>query len=301
MRICYLDESGVPELTSPDTTHFVLLGMSIRAENWKAKDAKIEAIKRRYDLAGVELHTGYVARRYFEQDGIAGFGAMDYQQRRQVVQEARDDLLIKKAALKGVKAVENDRRNFRHTTPYIHLSHRERHEFMREVASAIGHWHDCFIFAECIDKRVFGGKPPSTPPFEEAFGQVVTRFHRFLEDLKPREHGIIVQDRNDSMSRRLTELMRSFQKRGTRWGWPIPRIIETPLFVDSELTSLIQVADLCAFATRRFCEKGETDLLDRIYPRFYKHAGRVVGVRHYTGTNICPCKICLDHRVLHKP
>jgi len=74
------------------------------------------------------------------------------------------------------------------------------------------------------------------------------------------------------------------------------RIIETPLFVDSRLTGMIQMADVCAYATRRFFEYNETDLFNRICHRFDRiPAGSVVGIRHYTGVFNCKCRVCLDH------
>jgi len=53
MRICYLDESGVLELTG-GTSHFVLLGLSIPDETWRAKDAEISLIKQRFGLERAE-------------------------------------------------------------------------------------------------------------------------------------------------------------------------------------------------------------------------------------------------------
>jgi hypothetical protein len=61
-----------------------------------------------------------------------------------------------------------------------------------------------------------------------------------------------------------TSLMRRFHKRGTLWT-RIQRLIETPLFVDSSLTSLVQIADLCGYALRRYLENGERDLFERIF------------------------------------
>ena len=95
-----------------------------------------------------------------------------------------------------------------------------------------------------------GGQLPRTPPFEEAFSQVVTRFHRFLTELPNPDYGLFVQDNNESMARRLTDLMHMFHRQGTRWG-SLPRLVETPLFVDSSLTGMVQVADICAYAVRR--------------------------------------------------
>ena len=71
--------------------------------------------------------------------------------------------------------------------------------------------------------------------------------------------------------------------------------VETPLFVDSELTSMIQMADLAAYALRRFLERGEQDLWNALRPRVDQLNGLHVGVRHYTGKQDCNCKICTDH------
>lgn len=126
-----------------------------------------------------------------------------------------------------------------------------------------------------------------------AFEQVVTRFHTFLAragiDL-----GILVQDRNDTAAARLTVLARKYHAKGTRYSG-VSRLVETPLFVDSQLTSMVQLADLAAYAVRRFFENGETDLFERIYPRFDATGGRVVGVRHFTGKQPCNCRVCQDH------
>jgi len=293
MRFCYLDESGTPELTG-GTSHFVLLGLSIQGETWKVKDAEISRIKRRYGLEPAEIHTGWLSRRYLEQERIAGFETLGIGERRLAVQRERDAFLIRKAALHGPAAVVTDRRNFNKTKPYIHLTLAERRQLLREIAEAVRGWDDCRIFAECTDKRTFGGVPPRTPPFEEAFSQVVSRFHRFLDDQRPQEHGLLVQDNNETMAARLTYLMRVFHDQGTRWT-ALPLIVETPLFVDSRLTSMVQVADVCAYATRRFCESGETGLFDLMFPRFNRAGTRLVGVRHYTAGRSCGCRICVEH------
>lgn len=64
---------------------------------------------------------------------------------------------------------------------------------------------------------------------------------------------------------------------------------------NSQLTSMVQIADLCTYATRRFFEKGDAPLFDKIYPRFDRNRGVLVGLRHYTGAQVCTCRVCLDH------
>ena len=294
MRICYLDESGSPELGG-GTSHFVLLGLSIQAESWKAKDAEIARIKQRFGLQGAEIHTGWMTRRYLEQERIPNFELMGVAERREAVQRTRDESLVRKAALRGPARVQEDRKNFKKTAPYIHLTLAERREVLRQIAGTVALWDDCRLFAECTDKQSFRGLAPRVPPFEEGFTQVVTRFHRFLEELAPPEQGLLVQDNNQTMASRLTDLMRVFHGEGTRWITEVRLIVETPLFVDSQLTSMVQVADVCAYATRRYCEKRETELFDPIFPKFHQVGTRAVGVRHYTGTRQCTCRICSAH------
>lgn len=299
MRFCYLDESGTPDFSDPGS-HFVFLGLSVPGETWKAKDQQISVITRRYGLGQDEVHAGWVARRFPEQEKIPNFDQLSIADRRKQVQAARDALLLKKAVTKGPGAERGDRKNFLKTAAYIHLTLDERRQLLRDLGDLIASWDDCRLFAECIDKTTFGTRTPRVPPLEEAFEQVITRFHRYLERQPDREHGLLLQDQNQTVMRRLTELMRHFHERGTRWTSQIPLIVETPLFVDSKLTAMVQMADVCAYATRRFCEYGEADLFNRIFGRFDRTGGRVVGARHYTNRDQptgrrCACVICTAH------
>jgi hypothetical protein len=139
-------------------------------------------------------------------------------------------------------------------TSYIHLDRAERKELLRQIAQQVNLWADCCVFADCINKQALARSRGGPSPFEEAFDQIVTRFHRYLARQAPDEYGLLFQDRNDTVAERLTQLMRQFHQRGTRWTSTIPRLIETPLFVDSRLTSMVQVADVCSYALRRYLE-----------------------------------------------
>ena len=90
--------------------------------------------------------------------------------------------------------------------------------------------------------------------------------------------------------------MKKFHRTGTFWT-DLKNIIETPLFVDSELTSMVQLADLCAFALRRYLENQEEELFSIIYKRGDRdRRGRCVGIRHYNGKDPCSCIICSNHK-----
>lgn len=295
MYICYLDESGSPEI-GKDTPHFVLLGLAIPASTWRRKDAEVIPIKNKYGLGMTELHAAWMARHYVEQERIPNFADLDRPARKKAWQVERDATLLKIAAIKGPEAGKNLRRTFRQIEPYVHLTRTERVACLREVAELIGSWRDSKLFADAIDKTSFGTKTPRYPPFEEAFSQVVSRFHSFLERRGgERDFGLLVQDNNPTAAKRLTELTRFFHRSGTLFT-EIPRIVETPLFVDSALTSSVQLSDLCVYSTRRFFENGETNLFDCIFPNFDRDGMRLVGIRHYTGDRVCDCKICVAHR-----
>lgn len=105
---------------------------------------------------------------------------------------------------------------------------------------------------------------------------------------------ILIHDNNPTVAKRHTQLMKGFHQRGTFWTY-INNIIETPLFVDSALTSMIQMADICGYAIRRFLENNESELFDEIFKRADRRGQIVVGVRHFSNPG-CSCKICIAHR-----
>lgn len=290
MYICYLDESGNVE-RAKTTPYFVLLGVAIPATNWKARDRDIRAVLNRNNLYG-EIHTAWMMRKYPEQERIANFATLSPDDRKAaVLRERKADLA--KAAMRGQRAVKSLAKNYRKTEAYIHLTHTERVATVQEAADCIGSWGDATLFADAQRKAAHHQSAPDERVLDYAFEQILTRYHHLLERLSI-DVGIVVQDQNQTAARRLTSAARRYHKSGTKYA-AIDRIVETPLFVDSELTLMVQVADLCAYATRRFFENGETDLFDRIYPAFDRVSGKLVGLRHYTGSTSCSCKVCVDH------
>lgn len=298
MYICYLDESGT-DLIGSGTSHFVYTGLAIPIETWKEKDKQVSDILQGYEMRGAEAHAGWIARRYTEQERIAGFEGMDYAARRAAVAAERQTWLIRTAALKDKKTLEILKKNLRKTEPYVHLTRKEREQLLRDLANLVGTWHDARLFCDATDKASYSGKtPPTMPLYDSAFMQLVARFEAFLMHKGDRDNkaliGMLVHDNNQTVALRLTNMMRRFHAGGTEWR-QIPHIVETPLFVDSSLTAMVQIADLCAYATRRFFEHNNTDLFDRIYKRFDRTGTRVVGIRHYRHETPCACRVCKDH------
>jgi predicted GNAT family acetyltransferase len=297
MHLIYIDESGTPEIPG-NSSHFVLAGISIPILYWKVFDREIEQIKGKYGLQNKEIHTAWATRTYLEQSKIPDFERMNHVQRRAAVTRLRTVELLRLQREKNPAQYRQTKKNYAQTEDYIHLTRDERVRFIEEVARHVSQWGYARIFAECIDKTYIDTSITGKGIDEQAFEQVVTRFERYLQNLgtdDPTCCGLIIHDNNQTVAKKHTMLMRKFYFSGTQW-LKVEKIIETPLFVDSQLTSMVQLADLTAYAIRRYLENGEQKLFDIIYPRADRRKdGVVVGVRHFTSPT-CACKICLQHK-----
>ncbi|MEK6653645.1 MAG: DUF3800 domain-containing protein, partial [Thermodesulfobacteriota bacterium] len=181
--------------------------------------------------------------------------------------------------------------------PYAHLTYEQRVEFIEEIAKAISRWSFARLFAESIDKTHYDAAKAVKTIDEQAFEQIVTRFEKCLSSKSygdKQHYGLLIHDNNQTIARKHTELMKNFHKVGTLWT-EVDNIIETPLFVDSELTGMVQLADLCAYAIRRYLENNEESLFNHIIKIADRKGKVIVGVRHFANLS-CSCKICLGHR-----
>lgn len=292
MYLCYIDESGTSDIPG-NTSHFVLAGLSIPIANWRDCDAEIEAIKGKYDLLNAEIHIAWILRPYNEQNRIPNFQSLDYERRRFSVESARNAELLRLQRSKKQSQYRQTKKNYEKTKSYVHLSYDQRHDLILELARSISNWGFARLFAECINKLYFDPNRAGKTVDEQSFEQLVSRFEQYLTHTGD-NYGLLIHDNNQTVAKKHTELMKTFLQKGTLWT-QIKNIVETPLFVDSQLTSMVQIADLCAYALRRYLENNEEEIFDLIFQRADKIGKTVVGVRHFTDTN-CSCKICSAHR-----
>jgi hypothetical protein len=296
MYLCYIDESGTPDIPG-NTSHFVLVGIAIPIDMWKTYEMAISKIKSRYDLAESEIHTGWLARSYLEQSKIPRFENLDRTARRSAVLRERNKEILHLQKVGKPSAYKQTKKNFKSTEAYIHLTRKEREEFLREIVAEVGSWDKARLFAECVDKLYFDPVKTKRDVSAQAFEQIVSRFEQFLSNKSldcGQEYGMLIHDNNDTVALKHTQMMKQFHNQGTFWV-SIGHIIETPLFVDSELTSMIQIADICGYALRRYVENDDRKLFEIIFPLGdRKPNGKCVGIRHYT-TPACGCDICRNH------
>jgi Protein of unknown function (DUF3800) len=296
MHLCYIDESGTSDIPG-NTSHFILAGLSIPIEKWRYCDTKIRLLKDRYNLGEGEIHVAWILRRYLEQSTIPSFGSLSFVERRsEVLRYRRTELYRLQRTNRN--AYRQTRKNYKKTEAYIHLSEEERRQMIIELATIVSKWRFARLFSECVDKVFFDPTLARDSIDEQSLEQIVSRFEQFLKmcSIKnpSKAYGLLIHDNNETIATKHTRLMKKFHNRGTLWT-SINHIIETPLFVDSQLTSMVQIADLCAYAVRRYLENDESELFDLIFQRADRKKGIVVGVRHFS-VDDCKCKICISHR-----
>jgi hypothetical protein len=296
MYLCYIDESGTPDIPG-NTSHYVLSGLAIPIEKWKHCDTEINFIKKKYGLEDQEIHTGWLIRKYLEQSKILGFEELDRTERRRQSTVQRNISLLALQKSNNTGLYKQTKKNYVKTAPYMHLTYQERYEFIKEIASAISKWSFARLFAECIDKIHFDPSKTGLSVDEQALEQIISRFEQYLRiysrNIETKKYGLIIHDNNETVARKHTQLMKNFHKQGTFWT-NIENIIETPLFVDSELTVMIQLSDVCCYSIRRYLENNENELFDLIFTRGDRKNNKCVGVRHFTNKS-CACEICKSH------
>jgi hypothetical protein len=298
MFLCYIDESGTSDIPG-NTSHFVLAGLSIPIIYWKDCDREIENIKKKYTLGCSELHVAWILRPYLEQRQIANFASLDHRQRQYQVEYIRKAEILRLQKTGNPGLYKQTRKNYQKTAAYTHLTFDERKSLIKDVAQCVANWGFARLFAECIDKIYFDPLRAPQTIDEQSFEQLVSRFEQYLQIMGKSNpsspcFGMLIHDNNETVEQKLTELMKAFHQRGTLWT-KVKNLIETPLFVDSQLTSMVQIADVCAYALRRYLENGEDELFNLIFQRADRKDNIVVGVRHFTHPS-CTCKICLAHR-----
>jgi hypothetical protein len=116
----------------------------------------------------------------------------------------------------------------------------------------------CNAFASVVKK---GAPRPDYDALRKDYAFLFERFYYFLEDRGLETQGIIVFDELEkSQSKVLLDQMEQYFLKTGKGQWRARQIIPQPFFVHSDLTTLIQVADLIAYIISWGFEMPETFL-----------------------------------------
>jgi len=135
---------------------------------------------------------------------------------------------------------------------------------------------------------------------EIAFEELCGRFDLFLKRLHAagdRQRGLIILDKS-SYETSLQRLARDFRLLGTRFG-VIRNLADTPVFIDSKASRLVQRADHVAYSVFRRYDALDTSYFDIIASRFDAVDGRLHGLSHPQPSTAlsCMCPACMSRRL----
>ena len=151
------------------------------------------------------------------------------------------------------------------------------------------------LFACAIHKKSY----PNQDPVELAFEDLCQRFDLFLARQRQAgdpQRGLLILDKT-TRETTLQRLSREFRKVGTKWG-VLRNLADTPLFVDSRASRLVQIADHVAYAVFRRYNSGDAQYLDIIASRFDEADGVIHGLVHkHAERSVCTCPACLSRRL----
>lgn len=295
MYLLYVDESGVPNPHPSQTSHYVMIGLAVHVGTWFALTSRVRRLKSAYTLDGdtekLELHAAWLLHAFREQSVIPNFADLSRRARYDAVQEWRKRRQSEDWPNLRPGAKERERKDFRKTEPYIHLTRDEREQLCRKALGIVGdHKRGVTLFGQAIDKQVL---PAGVDAAEMAFSRLIDSFEIFLQHHAENPWGVVVVDDDRTQKDRYTRMLQRLQQTEHHRGG-VDRVIEAPFFLDSRSNSGVQVADLCAFALRRYLENREEERFAKIFPRFHRASeGGLCGLRHLTSVG-CACKICSE-------
>ena len=131
------------------------------------------------------------------------------------------------------------------------------------------------LFASVLEKSKFSGQDIS----QIAFEQLSSRFDQYLGRLHRNgntQRGLIVFDKCGT-ERRIQTLAREFKTSGHSYG-VTRNFAEVPVFVDSEASRMIQLADLTAYAIYRHYEYDDSKFFNLISHCFDADGGVIHGL-----------------------
>lgn len=294
MFLLYVDESGVTNPHPSQTSHYVMIGLAVHVGTWFALTRRVRQLKSQFALDGdtdaLELHAAWMLRSYHEQSLIPSFAELTPKGRFEAVKKWRQERALRDWPKMASKEVAREKKDFRKTAPFVHLTREEREALYLKALKMVGeHRRGIILFGEAIDKRVLSQGADAA---EEAFSRLVDRFEIFLQLHDENPWGVVVVDRDSAQEERLSRMLSRLQQQNHASGG-VDRIIEAPFFLDSRSNSGVQVADLCAYAVRRYLENGEKAQFEAIFPRFFRKGSALCGLRHFTSPG-CPCLICAE-------
>jgi len=183
----------------------------------------------------------------------------------------------------------------RRTAPWRGMSREEAQGVIKAVLDVLSRsYESARAFACAIHKPSFVGQDL----MELAFEDLCSRFNLYLRRFHAqgdRQRGLIILDES-AHETTLQRMARDFRTLGTQWG-VIRNLADTPLFVDSRASRVVQLADHVAYAVFRRYNAHDAQYFDIMASKIDSADGVVHGLAHkQTVDPNCMCIACLSRR-----
>jgi len=134
----------------------------------------------------------------------------------------------------------------------------------------------------------------SQSPTETTYGELLFMFDGFLRDGRrdgDPHNGILIADRSryEKTLQAWVEIARARRTRPKGDPRRLYALAETPFFVDSRSTRLMQIADLVAYSLYRGYNADDWTWANSLMPGLLPEPVRLV---HFTSESKCPCSAC---------
>lgn len=234
-HVLFVDESGQDHRESP---YEVLGGVAVEDSRiWSLimsiHDAEIAHFGRRLSRDELELKAKKLLK------------AKTFRLARQMDPFTPEDRTrLAKAALDEGNAAKTERRESRHSRAQLTALAQAKIAFCRRIFELCAH-SQAKAFASIVAPKA---PRPVGSVLRKDYAYLFERFYYFLEDGPDYAHGIIVFDELEhSQSHILINQMSAYFQHTRKGRLRASRVLPEPMFVHSDLTSLIQVADLIVY------------------------------------------------------
>ena len=182
--------------------------------------------------------------------------------------------------------------------PWKTMDQKEAQGVIKAVLNIL---RDSYDTARAFACAIYKQSYPDKDSVELAFEDLCSRFDMYLNRQRSqgdRQRGILILDKS-SQETTLQRMSRDFRNLGTQWG-VIRNLAETPLFVDSRASRLVQLADHVAYAVFRRYNASDSTYFDVISPKFDFHDGVIHGLAHKQKFDPqCMCIACATRRITY--
>jgi hypothetical protein len=142
---------------------------------------------------------------------------------------------------------------------------------------------------------------PKTLPIRWTCEEMAGHFDAYLNGLEiadkdqEKMRGLMIFDQSRH-EKTVRALMTQYRTTGASFG-KVKHLAEIPLFTDSKITRMLQLADFIAYAIYRRYQSSDAQFLDMILPRFSESGGVLHGLVHLNlNHDGCYCPACYSRR-----